>query len=764
VKLETGGVFADRYEILARLGEGGMGVVYRAMDRELGDEVALKLLTPGIATPDSIERFRREVRLARRVTHPNVARVFDLGLWGDKYFLTMELVRGRSFDDVLDERGTLPPAEILTLARTLCEALVAAHAAGVIHRDLKPANVLVSDDGRVVITDFGIARAVGASDDKLKTQGPIGTPLYMAPEQISGAPVDARTDLFALGIMLYEMATGEIPHARDTAIATAVARLECAPLDHSSLAAVAAPLRELITRTVVRDPAGRAGSAQELLGLLDGALSATAAQELAATMVASAALATSAPRTGEQILAVLPFRMHGPPELAYLGDAIADELADTLTSIKGLRTVGTASTRGPEVTGNPRALGSLFGVTAAVEGTVQVVGPRVRISVRLIDVSSGEQRWADRYEGTLEDVLDLQDRIARRVAEVLRVRVTAAGHPGSASAEVVELYLRGKRKTRMLETTGPDGALALLSRALELAPNFKPAIAHHAIASVREWFVPDKDRDGDPRQAAIASVGRAEALAGELPETQLAVGWLALQEGDTGRAVRAFGAVLEAIPTYTEAQEILGSLEAEVGLTDRALVRLRHAADFDTDSVVPLTDLARLSLLTGDAEGYAALQQEIDRRGHDHAVSVMSIRCRAALWAGDRATVERLTHGLLELPIMRGSVVEPACTYTLGEIGAATAFARIEARTDVTPRMRSLAWQLMTELLAVAGDREMALSALERAAAGALTDIVWMDRCPVLDTLRDEPRFARAREVVEARAEVVRRAASQVPM
>ncbi|MCW5838232.1 MAG: serine/threonine protein kinase, partial [Labilithrix sp.] len=214
---ESPPLLAGRYELRGMLGAGAMGTVYRAFDRELDEVVALKMLKKELASSDMIERFRREVKLARRVTHKNVARTYDIGEDGGERFLTMEFIEGEMLGSLLARRGRLPLDEVVRLALDVCAGLAAAHAADVLHRDLKPENVIVAKDGRAVITDFGIARAAAPGDLSRTVGGIVGTPAYMAPEQVEGATdLDARADLYALGAMLFELLTGQMAWQGDS--------------------------------------------------------------------------------------------------------------------------------------------------------------------------------------------------------------------------------------------------------------------------------------------------------------------------------------------------------------------------------------------------------------------------------------------------------------------------------------------------------------------------------------------------------------------
>jgi TolB-like protein/predicted Ser/Thr protein kinase len=399
-----GQLFARRYMVERVLGRGGMGSVYCVRDHELDELVALKLLET--ASPELVVRFRREVRLARRVTHRNTARTYDLGEHGGLRFLTMEYVEGESLRERC-KQASPSLAELLDIGRQIADGLAAAHAAGVVHRDLKPANVLLERGGRVVITDFGIARALHVGDASLQTRGALGTPAYMAPEQLSGERVGPAADVYALGLMLHELLTGALPFADPNPMQTALARLSARPPDLASSHGVDPRLAKLVAQLLARAPEHRPA-----LLAVSRVLTELLGTQRAASSIAPRRLA----------LAVLPFAYRGPEQDAYLAEALADELVDLLAMSDSLYVFGGGVTAKFAEPGDrdARSIGRELGVDTLVDGTAEVASARLTVVARLLDSETGATRWTARFEGSLDDVLDLQDRLAKRIAEALR--------------------------------------------------------------------------------------------------------------------------------------------------------------------------------------------------------------------------------------------------------------------------------------------------------------------------------------------------------
>jgi serine/threonine-protein kinase len=770
--LRKGDVFAQRYTIVALLGRGGMGAVYVARDLALGEIIALKLLgTEFEPAPVEVLRFREEVRLARRVTHPNVARVYDIGEEAGVLYLTMELIEGEDLRTLLRREGRLPPPRAARMARALCEGLSAAHAAGVVHRDLKPANVLVGTDDRVVIVDFGVARSL--TDAHSLTVGVVGTPSYMAPEQLTGSPVDGRTDLYALGLVLHEMLTGVRPDtgpgALDALGLPALAALVRQCLDHvpERRPASAAEVSHLLA-LALPEPAAGPGTQPPAAGV-ELAVLPTAEPDLRPDAGGSGVVATPvlcAPRpsmvetgtTPARALAVLPFRYRGPPDHDDMGDAITDDLVDVLSRTHRLRVLGSGATARYRDVRDPRAVGAELGAGAVVDGAVQLGGDKVRITVRLLETAGGVQIWSERYEGDLADLLAFQETVARRVAEALRVELTTLAHRGDAPAEAIEQYDCGRRKLRAYDAADSLAAVACLDRCLELAPDFAPALAAHALASLRAWYYVIDDVDKDWEAAARASTDRAVTRAPELAETHLAAGIRATNYADYRAAVCSLESALKIAPTYAAAHEYLGMLQCEAGRGKEGARRLEHAIALDPTLMRGGFILSRTHALAGRFDRCELALADVDRRiGLAARRLTAAARVRMAAWRGDGEDLRRWATELHHQDAMNWrfmSFYAQALVGEIGEDGLRQGFAQVIA-TAQNPRFLSFAAQLAAEVYAALGRADEARLHVMRAATSVLVDLEWLDGCPLLAELRKHPDYPDLRRRVRVRAEAI---------
>jgi TolB-like protein len=781
-------LFAGRYLLLNQLGRGGMGVVYRARDTLVGDVVALKMLEVGKGHgADLLERFRREVRLARRISHPNVARTHDLGEHAGHLFLTMEYVEGEDLQSLLGHERTLGPARAARIALAVCEGLAAAHAAGVVHRDLKPANVLVEASGRVVLTDFGIARAV-AGETASRTQGMVGTPMYMAPEQLSGGEVGARSDLYAVGLLLYEMLTGEAPFAGDSPMAVAFARLRQPPPDPGGRSGVPDELAQWVRRCLEREPHERPSGALEVAAALRAWLASvgepmeapiSAAPSGASTQVPGlvtprtasypsgagstpgrAGVASPTPQTmqraAKQGLAVLPLRFMGPREQEFLGDGVTDAAIDLLSRTRGILVQASGATARFRSERDPRVVGRELGVGFVVDGTVQSTGGQMRASVRLVEVASGVQLWSGRFESAGEDPFALQDQLAQRISEALRQQMVLASFSGVVTPEAMTLYQQAVAQVHTGPRGQPEEMVDFLEECIRLSPDFLPAISLHALVLLRTWFVRSAESSRDWHAEALASLERALQRAPDMVETLLAKGMLATQQGDWRAAAVALRAALSAAPMYAPALQYLGGLQCEAGRADEGLVKLRLAYDLDPSLGIALYELARCSALRGNKEEYRLAIDKMQTHPFMRQPALL-MRLRVAAWMQDREGLIAARDELRGEPSPLALGPDNYAAAVLGQLDASEAVKAFDAilAGQTSARFGTLLCQLSTELLCLAGQPEKAMVYFQRAVDTALIDLEWIDRCPALVSLRTHPGFADSRLTVRRRVEAI---------
>jgi serine/threonine protein kinase/tetratricopeptide (TPR) repeat protein len=753
-------LLGGRFEIEGLVGSGGMGTVYRARDRELDEVVALKMLKATAVSAEELDRFRREVKLARRVTHRNVARLYEFGDDEGRPFFTMELVEGESLRQKLLRNKTLSARATLEIAVAVCEGLVAAHAVGVIHRDLKPDNVLLGKDGRIAITDFGIA---ASNDERGEATAAvfIGTPDYMAPEQVDGSsPPDARTDVYAFGVLLFELLSGRPPFAGTNAVAVAAARLtNNAPSLADVAADVPGGLVWLVDRCLSRAPSGRFASASELLQALQTAM-ADPALTLSAPPASLPRKATP-PVAATLKLAVLPFNDGGLEGHEYLAVGLTEDLIDSLSASKSVRVVayGAAATA-ERAHRDPRAIGRDLGVDVVVYGSLRrAEEARLCITVRMVSVTDGIQLWSRRFESSSGEVLRVNDAIAKAVLGAIP--------GGSAPAETeledpvaVELYLRARSRFREFWYESANEAESLYAQALQRVPNSPILVAGHALALTRCAFF-KVERLPEAREAAI----RALLLAPELGEALIAAGAVALQEGRLTESYRYAQQALARAPSLVDAHLLKGRILAETGPLADAEQTLEIAIELDPRSIAGLMELARVQALLGRWDSVAKTLAA-GAQG-DRTFSVEVTQLRVALWTSDsqsfegaRAAVARM-RATLETSVPRFvNFLDQLISVTV-EPGAIEALIRQLERTEGASRRALFFHQIGMETSVALGQDEVALALFRNANRLGLTDLSWVDLCPALDRLRAKPEFLAQRAVVHQRvAEVLQLHAS----
>jgi eukaryotic-like serine/threonine-protein kinase len=747
---EIAEVIANRYQILRWLGGGGMGRVYEVQDTELGERVALKVLRAGLSE-EAIERFRREVRLTRRIQHRNVARMFDIGEHKGDKFLTMELVDGPPLTRELG--GPLPWARIQAFATQICAGLAAAHRAGVIHRDLKPDNVLIErTTDRAVITDFGIARS---GDDPSVTQVGvvIGTPRYMAPEQLAGSEVDARADLFSLGVILYELASGRRPWPGDNAISIAVAQVT-QPMRELEALHVPQQFVDVVVRCLALEPAQRPANAEEV----GNAIAACVYTPTASRNTPRHPLPTvRTPTTGSTIqttisediaIAVLPFT--SAPADDYLADGLTEDLIDTLSTTPSLkvRPAGVARSRGDQ---DSRTLGMQLEVDHVVSGSVRRTATGLRISARLIGVADGFQIWAQRVDCADAEILSVSEQLCQGIAQALSTR---AGAPTSAiDPEAVDYYLRARGELRRFWGVHAAKATELLEKAALIAPTSGPILSALAFASVLRW-----SRNGNHEDRARAAMATQRAMATGYGEAYLASSNLKFNFGDLIGGGTDLGIALARAPMSAHTHETVARILVEVDAVGEALRHFDMAVGLDAGRAQMMQpDLARVDALRGDWEmaerRYMALVNDPDPPIMQFG-SV--IEARLSLWRGDMARVAAAVSRLS--PRFRGEgfdllgIYQKWATTGVFDNAAWMAYVHSLEQPEAPHRTQLATFQRLIEACAMMKQEEATERTLRAASAYGLIDVLWIEACPVFAPFKQAAWYADLVREIRVRA------------
>jgi tetratricopeptide (TPR) repeat protein len=624
-RLPTGTLIAGRYRVVAPIGFGGMGVVYRARDEELGQEIAVKVLRLELGRdPQWIERFRRELLLAREVTHKNVVRIHDIGESDGLRFLTMRLVEGRSLLDVLTSEGRLPAARAVPIFRQVAEALQHAHEAGVVHRDIKPANVLLGADDAAYLTDFGVARSL---DRVGYTQAGVvpGTLDYLSPEQVAGDPADARSDIYALGILFYEMLTGELPFAQGSRAEVLAQRIAGRPRDIAD-AGVPVPrhVRAIVQRCLQRTPSRRHQTVRELLHDLDAARVGwrdhlprrwPAAAAVALALAAGAALVWTGDRfhampalvgaaapTG---VAILPLAdQTGDPALAWTAAGVAEMLAGHLAETpqlrvldpaRVLRTVRDLNLDAASDETALRRLADLLEVGQVVTGSVRRAGTAVRVDLRLFSRNAAgdfSKRTLDAQAPTADGLF----RVVGDLGEALRAELgtpralnAPTPEPQTRSLEAAAAYREGRDRLLVGDAVG---AAPAFERALAADPSFAAAL--EALSEAYQALgYHDK------------AVAAAESAASGLGATESRLGWrvrarLALLRGEPAEAENAYAELVRRYPNDAQALLDLAAAQTSRGAAATAVRTLERVTELDKADARAWLLLGRNMIQAGD--------------------------------------------------------------------------------------------------------------------------------------------------------------------
>jgi TolB-like protein len=576
---ETGDSLSH-FRLVEKIGEGGMGDVWKAVDTRLDREVAIKILPPALATdPERLARFKAEAKAVAALNHPNIVTIHSVEESEGIHFLSMELVHGTTLADHIP-RGGLALGKFLDLALPLTDAIRAAHQQGVTHRDLKPGNVMVSDDGRVKILDFGLAemrqgegeREIDDLPTKTLTQESKirGTMPYMAPEQVKGKPLDPRSDIFSTGCILYEMATGTRPFEGESSadIIAAILRDDPRPVTELNRS-LPRSLDRIIRHGIEKDRERRFQTVQDLHNELDEL-------RVGGDVEGPEAVAAVDSGPGLASLAVLPLaNLSGDADQEFFADGMTEALITDLAKIGGLKVISRTSVMRYKGTEKPmREVARELGVGAVIEGSVMRAGDRVRINAQLIDASTDENLWAERYDREIRDVLALQSEVAQAVARQVQVRVTnderkRLSSPRTVHPDAHEAYLKGRHLWYKRTTDAVKRGLASFEKAIELDPSYAPAYA-----GVADSYLVDGGKYlGVESEVAYRKAREAALKARELVLSDYDWDW-------TG-AERSYERAIALNPSYVTAHHWYADHLSRLGRHGEAIAQARQGREID---------------------------------------------------------------------------------------------------------------------------------------------------------------------------------------
>jgi serine/threonine protein kinase/Flp pilus assembly protein TadD len=718
---------AHRYRFDRELGRGGMATVYLAHDERHDRPVAIKVLAQPSASTVGDERFTREIRIAAQLSHPHILSLYDSGEAGGYRYYVMPFVAGESLRDRLQRDQRLPVGEAVTITREVAEALDYAHRAGIVHRDIKPENILLHE-GHAVVADFGIARPVSRSETSSLTETGvvIGTPAYLSPEQVTGEELDGRSDLYSLGCVLYECLTGEAPFTGTTGAVLAQRLLHQPPSVRLRREEVGERLDHVVQTALAIDPAVRYPSGQAFAAALRESATGRVEPELRA-------------------IVVLPFANLSPDaDNEYFSDGLTEEIIADLSKVRALRVISrTSAMQFKGTKKDVRAIGRELGVRFVLEGSVRKAGQSLRITAQLIDAHNDAHLWAEKYNGTVDDVFDLQERVSREIVRSLDVTLTSdedrrlAHHP-IADVRAFELYLQARQEVRRLGAS-TERALRLLSQAIEIEGETPPLVALVGWAKVAQ-VKSGLNRDAQPLDEAEAQANTLLARAPDAFYGHALLGYVQYERGHLPEAERHFAQALEREPNDADTLFYRGISLIAAGQNARAAETSRRLLACDPLATPALLLSGVVPWFIGHFEvSLPNLRRclEVDPQnfilrwstGYNHAALGQIPEAAAhASWMVETAPDVPYTGQLSALvDAMRGNKEQ--------------ALARL-ATIEVAPLDAHNKFHL-AEPYAMAGATDRALDLLERAVDEGFYPYPYIaEHCPFMAPLRGAPRFA----------------------
>ena len=726
------GTRISHYDIIKALGTGGMGIVYEAEDAQLGRRVALKFLPATLSSdPASLERFQREARAASSLNHPNICTVYAIEQFQDEHFIAMELLEGETLAQRLANGGRFEPLPLVEAGMQIADALGSAHAKGIVHRDIKPANIFINARGQVKLLDFGLAKFGSAAElnpqsethvqaDLTMPGTAMGTVAYMSPEQARGQLTDARTDLFSLGTVLYQMATGSMPFKGDTSavVFDAILNRDQAPVAHLN-PSIPDALARIVEKALEKDRDMRYQSATDLRTDLvrvkrdlDSGSRRPAAQPAGDTPSAGT-------KAAERSVAVLFFEnLSGVKEDEYFRDGITEDIITELSKIRGLNTFSRPTVlafRDKPVT--PGQVGQQLGAAYVLTGSLRRAGNRLRINAQLIDTRTDFPLWSERYDREMQDVFEVQDEIARKIAEALRITLSpqeqaALSQKPTENLQAYDLYLRGKSYARRLTQQDLEFALQMFESAVGLDPKF--ALAYAGMANVCAQHHYRHGSGSGWLDRAREAAEKAVSLQPHLPEAHVARGWVFYANKEYNLSITEGRMALAQKPDCEGAYYMLGRSLFAAG-------RYQEIADVADEAV-------RIS--GSDYNIYVPILNALSAMGRHDALRNMNMR-----------RAEALENHLGEVPDDARARMQLAITFAALD-RPEDAMREASFAMMLRPNEPTVLYNAACTFCMLSRSSE-ALDALRKAHAAGFTDAIWARRDPDLAVLHGEPEFER---------------------
>ncbi|KPJ59200.1 MAG: hypothetical protein AMJ46_12265 [Latescibacteria bacterium DG_63] len=690
------------YKILQKLGEGGMGVIYRARDVKLEREVAIKFLPRNIArSEEDKERFKKEATAAAALNHPNIATIYAIEEVDEDIFIVMEYIAGKDLKEAI-RTGKLTFEEALNVIEKIAEGLKAAHAKGIIHRDIKSENIMIAPDGAVKIMDFGLAKIRG-SRQITRAGTALGTAAYMSPEQASGRKVDHRTDVWSLGVVFYEMLTGELPFKSEYEAAVVYSIVNETPLEPSQLdRRIPTGLDAIVMKMLEKEVEKRYGSVQQFMEDLRDFRK---------------GLERSKSGADTKVIAVLPFKNISPEkEGDYFSDGLTEELIMNLSRLKDISVISrTTSMQYKTTSKSTKTIGREVDARYILEGSVRRFQDNLRITAQLIDVRSDTQLWAETFVGTLADVFDIQERVSRQIVDALRVELTPSEKVGltkrsTVNPEAFDCNQRAREFLYQMNMNKLKLAIQLFEKAIELDPRY--ANAYAGLAEAYGTLYQTFERQDVWLEKSMEAGLKALMYDSSLSQAYSALSMCYFNKGSLDEAFEASQKAIELDPTDHVAYWILGRIYYMTDRDAEAIGLLKKAIELNPDFYSAYADLGTCYQRVGRMDKFDKIR---------------------------RASLELYPKYLAKHP--DDSRAHMFFAIHLAQEGRAEEAKReAEKALEINPTDPLMLYNTAC-FYARLGEKERALESLKNAIAAGFANYEWFKRDPDLESIRDEPEY-----------------------